>query len=259
MFWDDPELRALFQEGMQKASAERCERNFRRSLILYSAQLRSQGSTPEEKQAARVVKYFSRNTARLFRSKIDINLQKRKLKSTQYRVIGEGDAVPILGLKDNLDDDNDGDDDDDSGSELSETEIKFQHLESFLQGSDAFLALKDSFRLFVHPDPVRKAMLEVWPLSQPRRFPHWISYQMKWDVLELLKKKFLEGQKVGDVLTITSDSELSSGKDLPNAQAISCRDYLLANWLDLGSCWIKNMILEKTEVSFTMENILYLY
>jgi len=145
---------------MQKASAERCERNFRRSLILYSAQLRSQGSTPEEKQAARVVKYFSRNTARLFRSKIYINLQKRKL---------------------------------------------------------------------------------------------------KWDVLELLKKKFLEGQKVGDVLTITSDSELSSGKDLPNAQAISCRDYLLANWLDLGSCWIKNMILEKTEVLFTMENILYLY
>jgi hypothetical protein len=26
-----------------------------------------------------------------------------------------------------------------------------------------------------------------------------------------------------------------------------------------GRCWIKNVISEKTEVSFTMENILYLY
>jgi hypothetical protein len=25
------------------------------------------------------------------------------------------------------------------------------------------------------------------------------------------------------------------------------------------TCWIKNVILEKTEVSFTMENVLYLY
>jgi len=34
--------------------------------------------------------------------------------------------------------------------------------------------------------------------------------------------------------------------------------YYLLSW-GYTSCWIKNVILEKTEVSFTMENVLYLY
>ena len=30
-------------------------------------------------------------------------------------------------------------------------------------------------------------------------------------------------------------------------------------YIGCPTCWIKNVILEKTEVSFTVENVLYLY
>jgi hypothetical protein len=229
LLWLDPELRSLFQEGMHNTTSERCERNFRRSLILWSAELRTQASTSEENKAAGVIKYLARNIAHLFRARMD--LQTDEMKSTEPGACLGQEAEEIIDdvvIEDNLDDG------EESESEPSEKETDFQHLESFLQSSSALLALKDSFGVFVHPDPVRKAMLEVWPLSHSRRSRQWISYRIKWEVPEFLNERFPEGQHLGDVMTITSEIGPSGEGDLPNAQAKSCRDYLSSHWPDLG-------------------------
>jgi hypothetical protein len=226
MLWADLELQALFREGMQKTTLDRCERNFRRSLILCSAQLRAQALTLEEQQLMRCIKNLAGSTAHLFRARMDF--QTGRTKSTKYRSAEADNYVEDLEIEDNFDDA--------EGSEdgLDETEIKFQSLERFLQGSNALLALKDNFGLFVHPNPVRKAMLEVWPPSYPRRSCHCISYQIKWELPELLKRCFSKGQRLGEVMTITSEIEQGPEGDLPNAQVTSCRDYLSSNWLNLG-------------------------
>lgn len=92
--------------------------------------------------------------------------------------------------------------------------------------SDALLALKDNFRLFEYPDPVRKTMLEVWPLTCPRRSLHLILYKIKWKVLEFFKIYFPQGQCLGDVLIITSKTGSVEDRDALNAQETFCRDYL---------------------------------
>jgi hypothetical protein len=228
LLWEDLELRALFGEGMQKTTLERCERNFRRSLILCSVQLRAQASTSEERQIGRAIKYLARNAAHQFRSKMAS--QTESMEYTENRSVEadkEIDDLAIEDYEDNLDEESENDPD--------EVEIKFQSLEKSFQGSDALLTLKDNFRLFVRPNPVRKAMLDGWPASYPRRSGHWISYLIRWELLEYLRKGFSKGQRLGDVMTITSQIKQGVEGELPNAQAASCRDYLSLNWPDLGT------------------------
>jgi hypothetical protein len=103
---------------------------------------------------AKYIRYFGRSTVRLFRARIQAQLGRKK--STDYRSAEADNHVEDLDAEDNLDDEGG------SGESLDETETKLQNLERFVQDSDALLILKDTFRLFVHPNPVLKAMLEVW-------------------------------------------------------------------------------------------------
>jgi len=229
LLWVDLELQVLFREGMQKTTLERCKRNFRRALNFCSVQLRAQASTLEEQQIAKAIKYFATNTAHQFGAKMAS--QTGRMKYTEHRSVEADNHIDDLANEDYEDNLDEGEE---SENDLDEMEIKFQSLEKVFQGSDALLALKDNFRLFVHPNPIRKAMLEVWPSSHLRRSRHWISYQVKWELPELLKECFPKGQRLGDVMTITSQIEQGVKGDLHNTQATSCRDYLSTNWPDLG-------------------------
>lgn len=156
LLWLDCELPDLFREGIQKTSLERCENNLRRSLLLYSARLRNQASTSVEKGAARYIKFMARDTAHLFAAKIDLQADeiihtesRASLHQTTHDVVEDVVVEESLAEEEELQ------------ISLNDKVTDYENLESFLKNADALTVLKDSFRLFIHPDPVRKAMLNA--------------------------------------------------------------------------------------------------
>ena len=230
LLWPEQELQDLFREGTQKTDSERCERHLRLALLRYSAQLRTQASTSDERRAAQIMKSLAIEIAYLFRLRMDLQTK---------RIVHEGSKAKggIQALaEDVLDEENMGEEEEfqELQTGMSKKDIGHQKLENFVLDSNALAVLKDSFRLFVHPNPVREVMLEIWPFSSPRNTPQLISCHMEWEIPKFLKNFFPFGQRLGDILTITSEVRPNKEGDLLNAQATSCRDYLTLNWPTLG-------------------------
>lgn len=234
LLMEDLELRTIFEEAMQKASLENCENSLRRSLIFCSKQLCAQSSSLDDQQSARTIKSLATNTANKFGA--------RMANQTEYRIKVSTYHIDDLGNEDSEDEL------DACTTEESVLVVKekyFHYLEQTFQDAHTLSALRDSFRLFVYPDPVCKAILQVWPPSAARISNHSISYQVKWEVAKLRSQWLAKGQRLADVMTITSQLEQDDDGDQPHTQATSCLDYLSKNWPDLG-----RLILDGLETLF---------
>jgi hypothetical protein len=212
--WKDEEIRKLCKDALSKVSQEKFTTNFSRCLDQFSAHLKSEASTKLVNRTARIIARRSKGVAATIYD---------SLKTLDFHV----------GLK--TDDENTEDLPQPpnlqgpygSGSE-SETEEadEFQDLEHILALSIAFSLFKENMRLFVHPDPVQRALLRIWPLNHSRTSAFEISYEVEWEVEQFLGTCFVEGQPLGAILTLTGDAI--------NAQAQSCREYMTRTWPKLG-------------------------
>jgi hypothetical protein len=205
-----PWFQALAKDALQKVSPGKFEDNLRRSLVQFSAHLKAESSSLTMTQAARAVRRFARNTASLFRQSLDASEDDNR-----------------------LDDEDDDEDDDDLLENKEEGEEDASKLELVLSKSVAFRLLEENLRLFVQPDPVKKALFQVWPISHSRDSALEINYFLEWEVPHSLSTYFAEGQKLGNILTLTGDAI--------NAQAQSCGDYLVQTWPEVGPALLSSL------------------
>ena len=213
-----PWFQASAKDALQKLSPGKFEDNLRRSLVQFSAHLKAESSSLTMPQAARAVRRVARNTASLFRQSLDASENDNQL------------APVIASSRQDQDDD---EDDDDLLENKEEGEEDASKLELVLSKSVAFRLLEENLRLFVHPDPVKKALFQVWPISHSRDPALEINYSLEWEVPHSLSTYFAEGQKIGNILTLTGDAS--------NAQAQSCSDYLVQTWPEVGPALLSSL------------------
>jgi hypothetical protein len=212
-----PWLQTLAKDALKKVSPGKFEDNLHRSLVQFSAHLKAESPSLTMTQAARAVRRFARNAASLFRQSLDASENDNQL-----------GPVIVSSRQD------DGDEDDDDLLENKEEgEEDASKLELVLSKSVAFRLLEENFRLFVHPDPVKKALFQVWPISHPRDSALEINYSLEWEVPHSLATYFAEGQKLGNILTLSGDAI--------NAQARSCGEYLVQTWPEIGPALLSSL------------------
>jgi hypothetical protein len=154
-------------------------------------------------KAASVVRRLARNAATLFcrglESKTRVTSQKKREQPTQ--------------------DDDDGDEDEDEDDDellddQEEAEEDPKNLELLLSKSVAYQLLEETLSLFVHPDPVRKALFKIWPVLHPRDSPLSIEYNVEWEVPKFLASCFTKGQELGKDFDCHWGSIRCSGAEL---------------------------------------------
>lgn len=209
---EDNELQISYDEALQKVDLNRFEQNFRYYLEQMSDHLRVEASSPEEKLTARLVQRFSTNAAHVVRTRLQsrVHTSETIIEETTIeqdnQTCNAEDLIPVDKVNHQVD--------------------PLEYIESFILASNSFALLKEKLRLFLYPDPFRMALLTVWPVTEPRSSKLALLYDTESDLFQFLRLQFPEGQKLGDVQTLTGGSV--------NAQASSCRDYLSATLETLG-------------------------
>lgn len=216
-------LLKLSKDASEKVSIVKYENNLRRSLMRFAAHLREEAATPIMVETGSAIGRIARNTAILFRQSLE---SQAKSDEKTDRVGYRDDEVnwPNGDYKEEDPDDDDMYDvlDDKEG----EGEEDPKNLELLLAKSVALQLLEENLRLFVHPDPVKRALFEIWPVIHHRSSPLPIEYDLEWEVPNFLRDFFPKGQELGKVLTVTGEAV--------NAQAQSCSDYLKQTWPEIG-------------------------
>ena len=157
-------------------------------------------------QAASIVRRLARNAANLFRRSLESEVEITNKKRHQQLNSDEEDEDD----EDLLDRDGEGP----------------TNLELLLNESIALQLLAENLSLFIHPDPVRKALFKIWPVLHPRDCALEIENNVEWEVPRFLAACFSDEQELGNVLTVTGETF--------NAQAQSCGDYLAQTWPEIG-------------------------
>ncbi|TGO20990.1 hypothetical protein BPAE_0250g00020 [Botrytis paeoniae] len=179
----DDELKILYQEALEITTLGKFEENFRRCIKQLSKHLRV-----EIPQMSTVARYISRGSHHAA-SKIRADLEHQGV--TQMpppKSSLMGDIKEPASFED---------DEEDAEEDANEDRIaqQFETFEITVQQSRSWQLLRENLRLFLHPNN---------------------------EVPQLLKSFFPEGQSIGDILTLTSDSTGSI--------ALSVRDYLSKTW-----------------------------
>jgi hypothetical protein len=222
-------LKRLSREATAKVTFDIFENNLRRSLIQFSVHLKEEATTPIMAKAAVAVRRIARNTANLVRQAFESGA---KLSSDEEAGPGCLDNSNQLNRpSENRDDD--ADDDEDDLLEDKEEGEDLKDLELLLSKSVALQLLEENLQLFVHPDPVRRALFKIWPLAHPRHLPLAIKYDLEWEVPDFLRTCFAKGQELGKILTVTGEAI--------NAQVQSCADYLAQTWPKIGPVLLKSL------------------
>jgi hypothetical protein len=245
-------LQTLSKEALQKVSPGKFEDNLRRSLIQFAVHLNTEATStsPTMARIACVVRRCAMNVANLTRKSLELvantTFKDSGLQENSHQTIksenGEledpteegkdGDEDGLLENKEEGEEDEDGDDD---GllENKEEVEEDSKDLELLLSNSMALQMLKENLHLFVHPDPTKKALFQVWPITHPRDSALEITYSLEWEVPHFLATYFPKGQEVGKILTITGEAI--------NAQAKSCGDYLVQTWPRVGPALLASL------------------
>ncbi|TGO45429.1 hypothetical protein BCON_0393g00010 [Botryotinia convoluta] len=206
----DDELKILYQEALEITTLGKFEENFRRCIKQLSKHLRA-----EVPQMSTVARHISRGS-HYAASKIRADLEHQEV--TQIlppKNLLMGDIKEPASFED---------DEEDAEDDANEDRIaqQFETFEITVQQSRSWQLLRENLRLFLHPNNVQRALFDTWPILQSREIAYEIKYSIDWEVPQLLKSFFPEGQSIGDILTLTSDSIGSI--------ALSVRDYLSKTW-----------------------------
>lgn len=218
---NDEVLSSLYVEALYKIPVQRFQDNFRRCLIQFAVHLRQENSSRDAKQAARMIRIFSRNAASI-------------VCQTTLRQTSLTDIVNTASYRDDQEDrdsdwDSGGTNDENSDDEYSSDRL--QELKELILSSCAIQLLRENMRLFVSPDAISRSLFQLWPVSYCRTQPLTIEYKVDWELPNFLKTCFVEGQAIGDVLTLTGNSV--------DAQASSCKSFLDQTWPTISSIMLQ--------------------
>lgn len=229
ILWLDTQLQDLFKESLTKVSLQRFEDNFRKCLVQFAAHLRLEAASPSaDKQtinAARVVRNLSGRTAHRIRD----SLEAANKTDRDEAVL----LVPNSNQQEDSDTELSSDEDIKEDLDADDEPNGLKDLETRLKSSNSFQMLIENFRLFVRPDLIQRSLFQIWPVTSPRSLPLEIKYQVEWEVQKFIQGYFPEGQKLGEVLTLTGEPF--------DAQALSCRDYITATWPGVGSLLLEGL------------------
>jgi hypothetical protein len=140
---------------------------------------------------------------------------------------------PVKSSNRDPEDEEEDEDDDDLLENTEGGEDDSKDLELLLTNSLALQMLKENLELLLYPDPVKGALFQIWPITQPRSSSLEIQYSVEWEVPQFLSTYFAEGQDLGTILTITGEAE--------NAQAHTCGAYLSQTWPEIGPILLNRM------------------
>jgi hypothetical protein len=231
---DQDWLQTLSKEALQKVSPGKFEDNLRRSLIQFAIHLNTEATSTSSTMAhiACVVRRCAINVANLTRKSLELvansRLEDNGLQGNSHQTIKSENGE----LEKPAEEDEDGGEDC-LLENKEEGEEDSKDLELLLSNSMAIQMLKENLHLFVHPDPIKKALFQVWPITHPRDSALEITYSLEWEVPHFLATYFAKGQEVGKILTITGGAI--------NAQAKSCGDYLVQTWPKVGPALLASL------------------
>lgn len=92
---------------------------------------------------------------------------------------------------------------------------------------------RESFQLLIYPGTVGEAMVDVWPASYSLKWRCKLSCRTKWEISGF-SRRFPRQQRLGGIMTITTESKSYPLESMVNAQATSCHDYICLHWPVLG-------------------------
>ncbi len=72
----------------------------------------------------------------------------------------------------------------------------------------------------------RRALDSLWNVSEQSAPILSARYMVNWELPSYMRAFFPNGQRLGDVMTLSGDAK--------NAWATSCREYLASTWEDIG-------------------------
>ncbi|KAH8762401.1 hypothetical protein BGZ57DRAFT_725703, partial [Hyaloscypha finlandica] len=217
-------LLKLSKEASEKVSIDKFENNLRRSLKQFAVDLKKEGATTIMVETGSAIARIARNAANLFRQSLE-----RLTKSDQEadRIDTKGDQVNWPSGDYREEDPDEDDMDDVLDYKEGEGEDDPKSLEILLAKSVALQLLEENLRLFISPDPIRRMFFEMWPVTRSRTSQFTVEYDVQWEVPSFFGTYFAEGEELGNVLTVTGEAI--------NAQAQSCRDYLVQTWPKIGA------------------------
>jgi hypothetical protein len=217
-------LLKLSKEASEKVSIDKFENNLRRSLKQFAVDLKKEGATTIMVETGSAIGRIARNAANLFRQSLE-----RLTKSDQEadRIDTKGDQVNWPSGDYREEDPDEDDMDDVLDYKEGEGEEDPKSLEILLAKSVALQLLEENLRLFISPDPIRRMFFEMWPVTRSRTSQFTVEYDVQWEVPSFFGTYFAEGEELGNVLTVTGEAI--------NAQAQSCRDYLVQTWPKIGA------------------------
>jgi hypothetical protein len=127
----DEDIRPLCVEGVNTLAIERFERNLRRLLSTFAAELKKEASNQQERHAAHFVRFRARNSAHIICSRLSPKSRSRAVREPTFQADGQSDPSDSDQSEDDVDD--------------------MQHLEDFIKSSRALETLRDTLRAFVSP------------------------------------------------------------------------------------------------------------
>jgi len=156
----------------------------------------------------------------------------QKLKPDRYRQ----DRVELMSLNRGVESDTDTDD----RPRLEESD-SFRELTELLQSPFCKRLIGNTLKMFFFPDSIQKAVQRALSDDIFKPIEHKIEYKIQWEVFNFLKSSFPEGQRLRDVLTMTSSPEnhhIHSYRhiraDRFQVQALPCWEYVHQTWPDIA-------------------------
>lgn len=211
ILFEDPELTSLYKDVVRKASYQKMENNLRRCLVQFSKHLKDEALSSKMGEAARFIMRSSKAVATMIREKLEDHSQV---------------SLPQAQISDRTRRDQSSDSDDHEPFDTKPISSNLSEIKELILHSNSFQMLRENLRIFVHPNPIHKALFAIWPVTSPRTSRFNIDYNVEWEAQYFLTHYFPKDSSFGDVMTLTGGPI--------NAQALSCRDYLLSTWPNIG-------------------------
>jgi hypothetical protein len=209
----DAELNTIFKTLVEKVGLDKFQKILQRCLVQFSAHIKSEVTSPVMIRSARFIKKHSRNAA----ASVRLELQSRNIETRKFS--DNSGERPEAALDDLKSETEESDDDLDEGTYTNT-------IEGDVAATISFQLLKENLELFIRPDTIRKLLYKLWPPTIQRSSSLPVNYDICWELPEYLRTHFEMDQDIGMVLTITGE--------VMNAEAKSCREYLLSSWPTLA-------------------------
>ncbi|KUJ07157.1 uncharacterized protein LY89DRAFT_369328 [Mollisia scopiformis] len=236
LLFNDFELNDLLETAKHRISFDKFEINFKRCLRLFSEHLRAESAPSLPRYLPKLIRRLVTNAAYTVRRSLELSLQ------TEVQTKDEAQQRTVPLAKPHVEDINEADEDDigDLDIEFEEQEQEHENenenenegvqpnLEAMIVTTSSFMKLRENFRIFLSADHSRRAIFDCWPAALPESETTELVYFVLPGLEDYLKYRLPGDCQLGSFLVFIGTDEA--------AEAISCEEYLLREWPEVGRC-----------------------